>query len=68
MKYKTMYGLHEARMWIGTIITGVAAAATIAETHPEIKESAKRKLSSLKDKLKKKPNLKIVVVKDKEQP
>lgn len=68
MRYKTIYGFHEARMWVGTIIAGVAAAAAIAEAHPEIKESAKRKWNMVKDKFKKKPKLKIVVVNNEEQP
>lgn len=68
MKYKTMYGLHETRMWVGTVIAGVAAAAAIAEAHPEIKDGIKRKCNLVKDKFKKKPKLKIVVVNNEEQP
>lgn len=68
MKYKTMYGLHEARMWIGTIIAGVAATAAIVEAHPDIKDGAKRKFNAIKDKFKKKPKLKIVVVDKNEDP
>lgn len=65
MKYKTMYGLHETRMWIGTIIAGVAAVAAIVEAHPEVKEKAKAKWEQAKAKFKKKPKeekIKLVVV------
>lgn len=64
MKYKTMYGIHEARMWIGTLIAGVAAAVAITEAHPEIKDGVKAKWNKLKGKFKKpeEPKMKIVVV------
>lgn len=67
MKYKTIYAAHEARMWIGTIISGVAAASAIAVAHPELVDSAKRKVRTIKEKIHKKPKLKIVVVNNEEE-
>lgn len=62
MKYKTIYGLHEARMWVTTIGSGILAAAALVATNPELKEAASRKWSNIKDKFKKKPKVKVVVV------
>lgn len=62
MKYKTMYGLHEARMWVTTIGSGILAAAALVAANPELKEAASRKWSGLKEKLRKKPKVKVVVV------
>ena len=68
MKYKTMYGLHEARMWITTIVTGVAATAALAASHPEAVDKIKDKFRAAKNKIKPKKKLKIVVVDSEEKP
>ena len=62
MKYKTMYGLHELRMWLATIIGGVATVGAVTATHPELVEGCKKKFSNLKAKVKNRKKLKIVVV------
>lgn len=66
MKYKTMYGLHEARMWASMIGSGILAAAAIVASNPELKEAASKKWCSLKEKFRKKPKeekvIKFVVV------
>lgn len=67
MKYKTMYGIHELRMWIGTAITGIAAIGAITAAHPELVEKTKEKVRHVKEKFKK-PKLKIVVSDPKDEP
>ncbi len=66
MKYKTIYAAHEARMWLGTIISGIAVVTAITAAHPEMKDAVKKKWSGIKEKIRKK-NLKIVVVNEKEE-
>ena len=66
MKYKTLYGLHEARMWITTIVTGVAATAALAASHPEAVDKIKDKCRAVKNKFR--PKKKIVVVDSEEKP
>ena len=62
MKYKHIYAAHEARMWLGTIISGVTALSAIALAHPELKEAVTNKVKGIKNKFSKKPPIKIVVV------
>lgn len=78
MKYKTMYGLHEARMWISMMVSGVVAGATILAANPELRERATNKFNAIKDKVgsifkKKKEDsgkemVKFVIVDEKENP
>ena len=68
MKYKTLYGIHEARMWTNTIVSVAGVIGAIALTHPEIVDAAKEKVKSVKERFKKKPKLKIVVVDSEEKP
>lgn len=65
MKYKHIYAAHEARMWLGTIISGVTALSVIASTHPELVKAVTNKVADIKNKFSKKPPIKIVVI-DKE--
>lgn len=65
MKYKTIYGWHEARMWLQTILSGVAVGGAILAAHPEAKEKLKAMPGKIKSKFQKKKNpteIKIVVV------
>lgn len=65
MKYKTMYGWHEARMWLQTILSGVAVGGAILAAHPEMREKIKAVPGKLKAKFHKKKEpatIKIVVV------
>lgn len=63
MKYKTMYGWHEARMWLQTILSGVAVGGAILAAHPEMKEKLKAVPSKIKAKFQKEePTVKIIVV------
>jgi hypothetical protein len=57
MKYKHLYAAHEIRMWVMTIVSAASAIATISATHPEV-------MDAIKSKFKKKPKIKIVVVKE----
>lgn len=61
MRYKTMYGLHEARMWASMIGSGILAAAAIVASNPELKEAASKKWRNLKERFKKKPKEEKVV-------
>lgn len=54
MKYKTMYGIHELRMWIGLGLTAVGTLATLEATHPEVFTNLKAKKDELGDKIKNK--------------
>lgn len=64
MKYKHVYAAHEARMWLQTILSGIAVGGAILAAHPEVKEKLKAVPSKIKSKFKKtKPTeIKIVVV------
>lgn len=65
MKYKTIYGAHEARMWLQTIISGIAVGGAILAAHPEVKEKLTGIPSKIKDKFCKKKDesvVKIIVV------
>lgn len=64
MKYKTVYAAHEARMWLQTILSGVAVGGAILAAHPEMKEKLKAVPSKIKSKFQKKeePVIKVVVV------
>ncbi len=60
MRYKTMYGLHEARMWASMIGSGILAVAAIVASNPELREAASEKWEDLKGKFKKKPKEKVL--------
>ena len=64
MKYKHVYAAHEARMWLQTILSGVAVGGAILAAHPEAKEKLKAVPGKIKSKFQKKknPEIKIVVV------
>jgi hypothetical protein len=63
MKYKTVYAAHEARMWLQTILSGVAVGGAILAAHSEVKEKLKAVPSKIKSKFKKEePVIKVVVV------
>lgn len=53
MKYKHVYAAHEARMWIQTILSGVAVGGAILAAHPEVKEKLKAMPGKIKSKFKK---------------
>lgn len=64
MKYKHVYAAHEARMWLQTIISGIAVGGAILTAHPETKEKLRVIGRKVKAKFKKKeePVIKVVVV------
>ena len=63
MKYKHVYAAHEARMWLQTILSGVAVGGAILAAHPEVKEKLKAVPGKIKAKFKKEePVIKVVVV------
>lgn len=63
MKYKTVYAAHEARMWLQTILSGVAVGGAILAAHPEAKEKLKAIPGKIKSKFKKEEHvIKVVVV------
>lgn len=54
MTYKQIEASREARLWIGQVIVpAVVGAATVLTLHPELKDKAKKKISSIKSKFKK---------------
>ena len=64
MKYKHVYAAHEARMWLQTIISGVAVGGAILAAHPEAKEKLKAMPGKIKARFQKKEEsvIKVVVV------
>lgn len=56
MTYKQIEASREARLWIRQVIVPAvvgAGAATVLTLHPELKDKAKKKISSIKSKFKK---------------
>lgn len=53
MKYKHVYAAHEARMWLQTIISGVAVGGAILAAHPEVKGKLKAMPGKIKAKFQK---------------
>lgn len=63
MKYKTMYAMHETRMWVKEILGAGLLATAIVASNPELSAKVRDKWESVKSKFKKKPKtIKFVVV------
>jgi len=63
MKYKTMYAMHETRMWVKEILGAGLLATMIVASNPELSAKVRDKWESVKNKLRKKSKkIKIAVV------
>lgn len=65
MRYKHVYAAHEARMWLQTIISGIAVGGAVLAAHPGAKEKLRAIGGKIKARFKKKgePNtIKVVVI------
>lgn len=61
MTYKQIEASRELRLWIGQIIVpAVGITATILASNPNLRNSISSKYKSVKSKIKKKPNLRVV--------
>lgn len=57
MTYKQIEASRELRLWIGQVVVPAAAAAAVILSNPELKNAAKEKFESIKDRFKKKEKI-----------